>query len=137
LVFKAWTDPRQVARWWGPHGSTNAACELDVRAGGTIRIAIATPDGTVHPMKGVIDEVVEPERLVFTAGAVEDENGDPGLVGRTTVTLIEHDGRTTLTLEVVIVRATTEAAWAFEGMEAGWTQSLERLAAHLAGRPSS
>ncbi len=88
-------------------------------------------------MKGVFDEVIEPERIVFTVGAVEDENGDPGLVGRTTVTLTEHNGRTILTLEVVILKATVEAAWAFEGMEVGWTQSLERLAEHLAGRPSS
>jgi uncharacterized protein YndB with AHSA1/START domain len=132
LVFKAWTDPEHVARWWGPHGFTNARCEVDARPGGRIRVDLADPDGTVHSMKGIFDEVVEPERIVFSAGAVEDEDGNPGLEGRTTVTFTENDGRTTLTLEVVIVKVTPDAAWSFEGMEAGWTQSLERLADEVA-----
>lgn len=38
LVFTAWTDPKQMAQWWGPHRFTNPVCELDVRPGGAIRI---------------------------------------------------------------------------------------------------
>ncbi len=44
LVFKAWTDPRHVARWWGPKGVTNPVCELDVRPGGAIRIDMRGAD---------------------------------------------------------------------------------------------
>ena len=77
LVFKAWTDSNQMARWWGPRGFSNPVCELDVRPGGLIRIDMRGPNGSIYPMKGVFHEIVEPERLVFTSTAMEDENGKP------------------------------------------------------------
>ncbi len=43
-VWKAWTDPRQVAQWWGPAGFTNPRCEVDVRPGGVLRIDMRGPD---------------------------------------------------------------------------------------------
>src|ERR1700720_2154803 len=76
LVFAAWTDPKHMAAWWGPKGFTNPVCELDVRPGGVIRIDMRGPDGTVYPMTGAYREVVAPERLVFTASAL-DEKGRP------------------------------------------------------------
>jgi uncharacterized protein YndB with AHSA1/START domain len=132
VVFKAWADPEQLARWWGPHGFTNPVCEVDVRPGGGILIHMVGPDGQVHPMKGTYHEVVEPERLVFTSTAVEDERGRPRLEVHNTITFAEHDGKTTLTLRAVVVKAAPEVAGALAGMEAGWTQSLERLESELA-----
>src|SRR5215208_1788707 len=73
LVFKAWTDPRHVARWWGPKDFTNPVCEMDVRPGGAITIHMRGPDGVMYPSKGVFHEIVEPERLVFSNTAMEDE----------------------------------------------------------------
>ena len=131
LVFKAWTDPKHVAQWWGPHGFTTPVCELDVRPGGAIRIHMRGPDGTVYPMTGVYQEIVEPERLVFT-GAALDEEGNPLFEVLNTVTLAEQGGKTTLTLQARVVKSTAEAIPYLEGMEAGWEQSLERLEAHLA-----
>ena len=133
LVFKAWTDPEHLARWWGPHHFTNPACEVDARPGGALRIDMAGPDGTVYPMKGTFREVVEPERLVFTSSAHEDEAGHPAFELLTTATFAERDGKTTLTVEAVVVRATPRAAGAIGGMDAGWAQSLERLGAVLEG----
>ena len=52
LVFKAWTDPKQMAQWWGPKGFTNPVCEMDVRPGGAHRIVMRGPDGTDYPIKG-------------------------------------------------------------------------------------
>ncbi len=57
LVFKAWTDAKQTAQWWGPKGFTNPVCELDVRVGGAIRIHMRAPDGVVYPMTGVFEEI--------------------------------------------------------------------------------
>jgi uncharacterized protein YndB with AHSA1/START domain len=128
LVFKAWTDARQMARWWGPERFTNPVCELDVRPGGSIRIDMRGPDGTVYPMGGVFREIVEPERLVFTATALFDEAGHPQLENLNTVTFEESNGKTKLTLHVRVLKATPAADMALAGMEPGWNQTLDRLA---------
>lgn len=134
LVFKAWTDPRHVAQWWGPKGFTNPVCELDVRPGGAIRIDMRGPDGVVYPMKGVFHQIVEPERLVLTTSAFEDEAGNPRLEVLNTVTFAEHEGKTKLTLHAVVVKSTPEVAAALDGMEEGWSQSLDRLGDYVATR---
>ena len=131
LVFKMWTDPKHVAQWWGPKGFSNPVCELDVRPGGALRIVMRAPDGVDYPMTGVFREIVEPERLVFTNVAV-DKEGNPLLEGLTTVTFAEHGGKTKLTLQTRAVALVAPAARMLEGMEAGWTQSLERLAEYVA-----
>jgi len=131
-VFAAWTEPTQVAQWWGPNGFTNPVCELDVRPGGAIRIHMRGPDGTVYPMTGVYQEIVEPERLVFTSAAL-DESGKPLFDVLNTVAFVEHDGTTKLTVRARVVKSTAGAAPYLAGMEAGWTQSLERLGVYLAG----
>jgi uncharacterized protein YndB with AHSA1/START domain len=131
LVFRMWTDPKHVARWWGPNGFTNPVCEMDVRPGGAIRIVMRAPDGVEYPMTGVFREIVEPERLVFTNAPV-DEDGKPLLDGITTVTFAEHGGKTKLTVQMRAVGLHARAVRMIEGMEAGWTQSIDRLAAHVA-----
>jgi uncharacterized protein YndB with AHSA1/START domain len=133
LVFKAWIDPKQMAQWWGPKGFTNPVCELDVRPGGAIRIHMRAPDGVVHPMTGTFREIVAPERLVFTAVA-EDQAGKPLLEALTTVTFEEHGGKTKLTVQASAVGLVDVGWQMLQGMEAGWTQSLERLAELVARR---
>ncbi|MGB6176387.1 MAG: SRPBCC domain-containing protein [Methylocella sp.] len=131
LVFKAWTDPQHLARWWGPKGFANPICELDARAGGAWRIVMRSPAGIEYPCGGVYREIVEPERLVFTNIAMDNE-GNPVLDGLTTVIFAEHGGKTKLTLQTRAVAVAAHAAAYLAGMEAGWTQSLERLAEELA-----
>jgi len=131
LVFKAWTDPKHLVKWWGPKGFTNPVCEVDVRCGGAIRIHMCGPDGTVYPMSGVYREIIEPERLVFTSSAL-DKEGKPLFEVLHTVTFAEKGGKTTLTTKARILSSTPEGASYLPGMEAGWTQSLERLGDHLA-----
>src|ERR1700687_1787215 len=75
IVFKAWTDAKQMAQWWGPNGFTNPVCELDVRVGGAMRIHMRAPNGVVYPMKGIFKEIDEPNRLVFVSSAL-DEKGN-------------------------------------------------------------
>ena len=131
LVFKAWTDARHLAQWWGPKGFTNPVCEVDARPGGALRIVMRAPDGAEHPMTGVFREVAPPARLVFTNVAV-DRDGKPLLEGLTTVTFTEQGGRTKLTVESRAVGLVAFAARMLEGMEAGWTQSIDRLGEHVA-----
>ena len=127
-MFHAWTDATLMAQWWGPKGFTNPVCELDAVPGGAIRIEMQRPDGVVYPMKGVFHEIIEPERLVFTSTAFEDDEGNPRLEVLTTVTFADHDGKTKLMLHAVVVKFTQEATDAVNGMEEGWSQSLDRLA---------
>ena len=67
LVWKAWTDPEHVAKWWGPHGMTTRVDELDLRPGGRWRYVMMAPDGSEYPQKGVFREIVPPETIVTSA----------------------------------------------------------------------
>jgi len=131
-VFRAWTDTRHMAQWWGPKGFTNPVCELDVRVGGVIRIHMRAPNGVVYPMSGVFEEITEPERLVFVSSAL-DENGNSMFDVLNTVTFAEQRGKTTLTLQARVIKATAQAPQYLKGMEAGWSQSLDRLGDLLDG----
>ena len=116
--------------WWGPRVFTNPICESDARVGGAWRIVMRSPDGVEYPCGGVYLEIVEPERLVFTNIAT-DKEGNRLLDGLTTVTFAEHGSKPKLTLQTRAVALVAAAAAALEGMEAGWTQSLESLTEHL------
>ncbi len=65
-VFRAWTDPDQLARWWGPKGATNTFHEFDLRPGGAWRFVMHAPDGLDYQNKSLFVEIVKPERIVFT-----------------------------------------------------------------------
>jgi uncharacterized protein YndB with AHSA1/START domain len=130
LVFKAWTTPSELAQWWGPHGFTNPRCEWDVRPGGLIHVDMRGPNGTIYPMTGAYREIVEPERVVFTAGAL-DQEGNLLFEILNTVTFAEQEGRTTLTLQTQVLSTTGDAAQYLKGHSKGWAQSLERFAALL------
>lgn len=130
LVFRAWTDPTHLARWWGPEHFTNPVCEVDARVGGKLRIVMRAPDGNDYPMRGVFQEVVAPERLVFSNIAV-DEKDQPIIEGLTIVTFAEQGGKTKLTLRTRGTAVKPVAIQYLQGMEMGWSQSLTKLAALL------
>lgn len=64
-VFKAFSDPAHLARWWGPNGFTSTFHEFDPRPGGAWRFVMHGPDGTNYPNESVFVEVAAPERIVF------------------------------------------------------------------------
>lgn len=131
LVFAAWTESTHLAQWWGPKGFTNPVCEIDARVGGALRIHMRAPDGAVYPMKGEIRELVAPERLVFTTIAV-DASGHHLLEGLTTVTFAEERGKTKLTVHARAVAVAELAIAYLQGMEMGWTGSIDKLEAFVA-----
>ncbi len=130
-VFQMWTDPKHLAAWWGPKDFTNPVCEVDARQGGAIRIVMRAPDGAEHPMTGVFSEFNLPERLVFRHAAL-DREGNPIIEAVSIVTFTERDRTTELHLETHAEALTPEAAARIAGMEAGWNQSIDRLAQQLA-----
>jgi uncharacterized protein YndB with AHSA1/START domain len=134
LVFKAWTDPRHIAQWWGPPGFDSSLCEMDLRTGGLFRIHLRAPDGVVHPCRGVFRELIEPERIVY---AGESEEGSVGCGARlppralVTVTFTESGGKTTVRIHTLLQSAGDLEAAVQTGFNPGWTASLDRLADHL------
>jgi uncharacterized protein YndB with AHSA1/START domain len=129
LVFRMWTDPVHLAKWWGPRDFTNPVCEIDFRPSGALRIVMRAPDGTDYPMGGVFREIIEPERLVFTNCAL-DSDGNVLLDGLTTVTFAEQGGKTKLTVQTRATALVPGAARYLEGMQAGWEQTLDGLERH-------
>lgn len=141
LVFKAWTDPGQMAQWWGPHGFTNPVCEMDVRPGGAYRIVMRSPEGAEYPLKGVYCEIVAPERIVMTDDCSEHPSewqdlvdpdrpkGEDDPVGEavSTVTFKELDIGTELVIRTRFRSVRIRDAMLKMGMTEGWSQSLERL----------
>ena len=123
LVWKLWTGPGHLRKWWGPHGFTLPGCEMDFRTGGKYRFVMRGPDGRGGPFQGVYREIVRNERIVFTA--ILDKL--PGHELLTTVTLADEAGKTKLT-----VRQTTPPGEAGRGQNQGWSETLERLADLLA-----
>jgi uncharacterized protein YndB with AHSA1/START domain len=127
-VWRLWTEPEHLARWWGPQGFTNPVCETDVRVGGQMFVHVRAPDGAVHRMTATYVEVTPPERLVFLAFA-EDRGGKVALECPTIVTLAEEGGRTLMIVHVHAVGLAASASAMLAGMDAGWSQSLDKLAA--------
>jgi uncharacterized protein YndB with AHSA1/START domain len=64
-VFRAFSDPAHLARWWGPKGFTSTFHEFDLRPGGRWRFILHGPDGRDYPNESVFVEVAAPERVVF------------------------------------------------------------------------
>ena len=128
LVFKVWTDPSHLVRWWGPQGFTSTIIgPIDIRPGGAYRIHMRGPEGDDHWSQGVYREVVEPERIVM-AGAWTDAQGKPTSPETLlTVTFEEHQGKTKLTLHQALFASVT----ARDAHRGGWNSSLDRLAEYL------
>jgi uncharacterized protein YndB with AHSA1/START domain len=132
LVFKMWTEPEHLVRWWGPRGFTTISGRMDVRPGGAWFRLMRAPDGTQDRRRGVYREVVVPERLVFTY-ASEDAEGNPGPETLVTVTFADLNGKTRLTLR----QAPFETVAARDSHRGGWTGCLERFAEYLAAKEAA
>lgn len=92
-VFAAYTDPKQIPKWWGPRGSPARVETMDVRPGGSWRFIQRRPDGQDFGVGGKYVEVKPVTRLVYTFQA----DGSPNVV-TTTIDLVETGGRTRMTM---------------------------------------
>jgi uncharacterized protein YndB with AHSA1/START domain len=126
LVWKAWTEPEQISRWWGKRGwsAPLSKITMDVRPGGAFRLtSVSDEDGVELTQEGTYREVVEPERLVIEEAA--EGAWHAGAV--TVVTFSDLGGRTKMVFRTTI-RTTTEG---LETAAAGFASSFDRLAGHL------
>lgn len=129
LVYKVWTNPEHVGKWWGPQGFTTTTNEMDVRPGGVWRFIMHGPDGVDYPNRIEYVEVVEPERLHFLHGGDDEDGAEPF---RVTVTFTEYEGQTEVTMRQVYASAEDRQKSVDFGAIEGGNQTLDRLGAYLA-----
>jgi uncharacterized protein YndB with AHSA1/START domain len=138
LVFKAWTTPEHLMRWWGPTGFTCLSCSMDLRVGGAWRLAMRSPAGVEDRQEGVFREITEPERIVFTytfvdfperqtSGRWSADSGRPGHQTIVTVNFEDLGAKTRLTMQQAIFENNTVR----DEHVRGWGEALDNLAACL------
>jgi uncharacterized protein YndB with AHSA1/START domain len=143
LVWKAWTEPERLARWWGPRGYEMQVVALDLRPGGVFHYGMRSPDGKDLWGKFVYREIAAPSHLVFVVSFCDERGGmirhwmSPTwpLEVLNTLALTEHEGRTTVTIRGVPINATPEEHRTFEGgitgMQRGFGLTFDQLDAYL------
>lgn len=129
LVFKAWTDPEHVMKWFGPSGFTCTLHEIDVRVGGRWRFDMIAPDGKRYPNRIEYLEIVPNERLVFWHGSDVDDDPERFYV---TVTFDEQTNKkTVVTLrQLHPTKELRDAKVGFGAVELGG-QTMDKLAEHV------
>ncbi len=132
LVWKAWTDPNVLKRWWGPKGVTNPTCEWDAKPEGKINIVMLAGKelgnfaGQRWPMTGIFREVTPQSRIVYDSNALDDVK-DVMISTKTTIDLEQLREKTKMRLHIVVTKATAKGEFALQGMEMGWNQSIDKL----------
>ena len=127
-VLEAFTDPEQLASWWGPEGFSIPSLRFEPAVGEPYRIEMQPPEGDAFYLAGEFRAVDPPERLAFT---FRWEEPDPDDV-ENTVELVFRDAGETTELALVQGPFRTEARRALH--REGWTDSLNKLEALLSGR---
>ena len=131
LVFRAYTEPDLLTRWWGPRRLVNAVLELDVRDGGRWHIVQRETDGTAYGFRGVFHGTPTQDGIVQTF----EFEGAPGHVSLETATFEERDGRTFMRNVAVYQSVADRDAMVEAGMEQGIVEGYERLDELLAAIP--
>ncbi len=130
LVWKAWTDPKQIGEWWGPQGFTTTIRQMDLKPNGVWRFVMHGPDGRDYQNKIIYIEVKEPELLKYRHAGDEETEPVSFLV---TVNFTAQGSKTKITMKMVFESAEElqrieKEYGAFEGLK----QTLGRLEEYLA-----
>jgi uncharacterized protein YndB with AHSA1/START domain len=123
-LFRAWTDPEQLARWWrmDTPGWTFAGASMDLRVGGAYRFSMTAPDGRTHTARGVYREVIPPTRLAFTW-----EWDDPAHRIGDTLVVVEIRRVSDSMSEVILTHEGFTDPARVPGHIDGWTQLIRQL----------
>ena len=127
LVFEAHSSAEHMQNWWGPRKYEVISAEYDFRPGGKWRIVHRGPDGEEYAFHGEFREIVKPERITWTF----EFEGMPGSVTVETMTLEEHDGKTTFSAKSVYDTVQERDGMLESGMESGAAESMDRLDEYL------
>ncbi len=129
LVYRAWTDPEHIQRWFGPKGFSCTTHAIDLRVGGMWRFDMLAPDGTRYTNRMTFLQMKAPELLVFDHGS--DSDDDPNKFHVTITFDAQSNGKTVVTMrQLHPSKARRDATIAFGAVEIGNT-TMDKLAAHL------
>lgn len=143
LVWKAWTEAERLSQWWGPKGCTITVKALDFRPGGLFHYSMQMPDGNQMYGKFAYQDLVSPERLIFTSSFADaDANTIRApfseffpLEIHNILTLSERESQTTLTMRGIPLNASEAEQQFFKDMHAsmqqGWGGTLDQLTQYL------
>lgn len=131
-VFEAWTTPALIRRWWGSPTNPLTMCEVDLRVGGDWHFAM-TGDETEYHWYGTYQKIDAPKLLVST----ERMETDPPSEAVNTLTLVELDGATAITIVIQLQDRASRDTHIASGMEVGMNQTLDRLDALISHRADS
>jgi uncharacterized protein YndB with AHSA1/START domain len=137
-VWKVWTDPNEIKKWWGPNGVTIPECELDLQVGGRIYIIMEATEamgpykGTRWPMDGNFTTIEPQAQIAYNAKAWTEGQELETTIEQTTAVVFEAiDGKTKITIDAAITNAGPGAQMAVQGMEQGFNQQLDKLETFL------
>jgi len=125
-VFKAWTDPELLVKWFGPKGVSTESAQIDLRVGGTYQFELKLPDGTTAHHRGEYREIDPPKKLVFT-GILDGQGceGSAGVYAETLVTIeLEDTGGST---RLILTHEFFPNAASKDSHSMGWNGSFDRL----------
>ncbi|HEY9289488.1 MAG TPA: SRPBCC family protein [Candidatus Dormibacteraeota bacterium] len=123
LVYRAYTDPKIFALWWGPRQYENRIEKFDIRRGGEWRVVQRAADGGEHPFRGVTHDAVAPERICQTF----EYEPLSGHVALQTVTFEDLGSKTRIVAQIVFQSVTDRDGMVASGMKSGADESMERL----------
>ncbi len=138
-VWKAWTDPTEVAKWWGPDNVSIPECKIDLRVGGRIYIVMEAGEamgqykGTRWPMDGTFTLVEPHTKLFYTTKAWTEGAEETTQIDQTAELLLTDDNRKTkMELKITVNKVGPDAGMAIQGMQFGFNQQFDKLTAFLA-----
>ena len=145
LVWKAWTEPEQIQRWWGPKDYASPTCQLDLRVGGKFLFCMRAPveqGGQDSYTAGMYREILPMQRLDFTQYLADQDGNkiDPAEIGmppdfpKEMRTIVGFKAKGEMTELTITISGWTMPGQMYVYALAGWHQSIDKLAAALASR---
>lgn len=127
IVFRCWTEPKLMTKWFAPRPWSTPRAETDPRSGGSSMVVMADPDGNEYPNHGVYLEVIPNEKIVFTDAFTEAwvPSDKPFFVG--TIELSDEDGKTRYTARAGHWTSEDRDAHEKMGFHEGWGQCAQQL----------
>jgi uncharacterized protein YndB with AHSA1/START domain len=130
-VFACFSDPAGIGKWWGPNGFTTTTRRMDFRVGGEWDYTMHGPDGTDYPNYVTYTEIAAPNRICYDHGT----NAQHPDMFKAVITLADEDGKTRVTLRLIIADARQRDEMVAFGAIEGGRQTLSRLDAYVAENP--